>query len=370
MAYLPVTAHVTLLATLRRERLLPLAGTVIVQARQRVEPSDVVARTFLPDRHRLVDVARALGVADEQADSALVKHDGDPVKAGEPIAVRKTGLGLVRRTARSPVEGRLVVAAGGKALLAVISAPFELRAALPGTVVTILQSQGVVIETTGALLEGVWGNGKEDTALLRVVGDSPRTALAPNLVAMEQRGAILVAGTLSDPAALKQLGDVGVRGLVVGSLAANLLPAARKANLPIIVVEGFGDRGFSGPAFNLLQSNAGRQAWLNAQPADPFAGHRPELIIPLPGPSTPPPQPADGATLAVGQRVRVVRGPEAGKVGTVTELSERPVVSPSGLRVPMAGVALESAAVGASAAAAGGSAAAARIAFANLEILE
>src|SRR2546429_661152 len=130
MKYLPTTAHVTLLATLRRERLLPLAGTVIVQARQQVGPSDVVARPVL---------------------------------------------------------------------------------------------------ATGALLEGVWGNGREDTALLRVVGDSPRTSLTPNLVSVDLRGAIVVAGTLADPASLKQLGDVGVRGLLVGSLAAALLPAALKA---------------------------------------------------------------------------------------------------------------------------------------------
>lgn len=358
MPYLPTTAHVTLLATLRRERMLPLAGSVIVQAKQRVEPTDVVARTFLADHHRLVDVARALGLPDDKADGAMLKHDGDPVKAGEPIAVRKTGLGLLRRTARSPVEGRLVVAAGGKALLAAISKPFELRAAIPGQVVTILQSQGVVIETTGALLEGVWGNGKEDTALLRVVGDSPRTPLTPNLVAVEQRGAVLVAGTLADPAALKQLGDVGVRGLVVGSLATALLPAAQKAGFPVLVVEGFGVRGFSAPAFSLLMSNAGHQAWLNAQPADRFAGRQPELIIPLPGPSTPPPQPVDGQTLAVGRRVRVVRGPQSGQVGTVTDLSDRPVVTPSGLRVHVAGVALE------------GVNGPARIAFPNLELLE
>jgi hypothetical protein len=359
MAYLPATAHVTPLATLRRERMLPLAGTVVVQAKQRVEPSDVVARTLLANGHRLVDVARALGLPDDQADSAMVKHQGDAVKAGEPIAVRKTGLGLMRRTARSPVEGRLVVAAGGKALLAAIAEPFELRAAIPGQVVTILQSQGVVIETTGALLEGVWGNGKEDTAPLRVVGDNPRTVLAPNLVAMEQRGAILVAGTLSDPAALKQLSDVGVRGLLVGSLVAALLPAVQKAGFPVLVLEGFGNRGFSAPAFNLLMSNSGRPAWLNAQPADRFAGRRPELIIPLPGPATPPPQPVDGQTLAIGRRVRVVRGPETGKVGTVTDLSDRPMVTPSGLRVLVAGVALE-----------GAAGPAARVAFANLELLE
>jgi hypothetical protein len=281
------------------------------------------------------------------------------VKAGEPIAVRKTGLGLRRRTARSPVDGRLVVAAGGKALLAAISEPFELRAAVPGVVVTILQSQGVVIETTGALLEGVWGNGKEDTALLRVVGDGPRAALTANLVTVQLRGAIMVAGTLADPAALKQLGDVGVRGLLVGSLAPTLLPAAKKASFPLLVVEGFGGRGFSAPAYNLLAGNAGRQAWLNAQPVDLFAGRRPELIIPLPGPAIPPLQPLDGQTLDVGRRVRVLRGPEAGKVGTVTELSPRALVMPSGLRTLAASVALEGAAGPAT-----------RVAVANLEILE
>jgi hypothetical protein len=137
------------------------------------------------------------------------------------------------------------------------------------------------------------------------------------------------------------------------------LPAALKAGFPVLAVEGFGDRGFSAPAFSLLTSNAGRQAWLNAQPADPFVGHRPELIIPLPGPSTPALQPLDGETLAVGKRVRVLRGPEVGKVGTVTELSERPMITRSGLRAHMAGVALE-----------GASGPDARVAFANLELLE
>ena len=151
---------------------------------------------------------------------------------------------------------------------------------------------------------------------------------------------------------------MSVRGLVVGTLAAALLPAAQKAAFPLLVVEGFGDRGFSAPAYGLLTSNAGRQAWLNAQPADPFMGRRPELIVPLPGSSTPPPQPMDGETLAVGQRVRVTRGPDIGKVGTVTELSERPLVTPSGLRAHMAGVALE-----------GSSGPSTRVAFPNLEIL-
>jgi hypothetical protein len=359
MAYIPATSHVTLLATLRRERLLPLAGDVIVEARQRLEASDVVARTYLAEHHKLVDIARKLGLPPDKADSALLKKDGDPVKAGEPIAQRKVLLGLVPRSARSPVEGRLVAAAGGKALVAAISRPYELRAGVPGTVVSILQSRGVVIETTGALVEGAWGNGQQDFAPLRLAGKDPNGSLTAADVDMNMRGALVVAGSVTEAATLKRLADVPVRGLVVGSMPASLQAAAQKLSLPVLVVESFGQGGFSEPVLALLSTNAGRDAWLNAVTRDRFLGRRPELIIPLPGAATPPPAVTDGAALAVGKRVRVLRGPEAGRVGTLAALGERPVSLPSGLRARTASVVF------------GDSASPpVRVAYANLELLE
>lgn len=281
MAYIPGTSHVTLLATLRRERLLPMAGEVIVEPRQRLEASDVVARTFLAEHHKLVDIARKLGLPPEKADQALLKQGGDPVKAGEAIARRKVFFGLLPRSARSPVEGRLVAAAGGKALVAAISRPFELRAGVPGSVVTILQSRGVVIETTGALIEGAWGNGQEDFAPLRLAGEDLTKALTAAQVDISMRGSLLVVGGLADAAALKRLAEVHVRGLVVGTLPASLLAPAQKLSFPVLVVEGFGQGGFSEPALALLTSSAGRDAWLHAVPRDRFMGRRPELIVPL-----------------------------------------------------------------------------------------
>src|SRR6185295_11385994 len=109
---------------------------------------------------------------------------------------------LMKRSARSPVAGRLVAAAGGKALVAAISKPYELRAGIPGSVVTILQARGVVIETTGALLQGAWGNGGEDFAPLRLAGGGPAAKLTLDMLAVEMRGAILAAGVLDDPAVL------------------------------------------------------------------------------------------------------------------------------------------------------------------------
>ncbi len=364
MPYVPATSHATLLATLRRQRLLPAPGTVVVEARQRVAANDVVARALVPEQHRMLDVARSLGLPADQADRALVKRDGDMVKAGEPIAERKALLGLWRRAARSPVDGRLVAAAGGKALVAAIPQPFELRARIPGTVVSILPDRGVVVEATGALLEGVWGNGRDDYAPLRSLGSQPDQALTAELIEPGLRGAIVAVGVLADLAALNQLAEIRVRGLLAGTLQAGLLARAQTLDFPVMVVEGFGASGFSAPAFGLVANNDGREAWLNAAAVDRFRGQRPELIVPLPGPGMPPPAPADGEALAVGKRVRVLRGPEAGRIGTVAELSPRLATLESGLRTRVAKVVFPAES------GSGESSAPARVAYANLELLE
>ena len=217
----------------------------------------------------------------------------------------------------------------------------------------------MVIETTGALLEGVWGNGREDSAPLRLLGDSPVTPLTAALVEMGLRGALLACGQLADPVALKTVAEVRPRGLIVGGLAPSLLPQVAALDFPVLVVEGFGQRGFSAPAFALLKSNAGREAWLNAVVWDRFNGKRPELIVPLPSPSTPPAAPVEGEALAVSKRVRVLRGRDAGKVGTPLDLSDGPVLVASGLRVRVGRVVLE-----------GGPAGGTDIPVANLELLE
>jgi hypothetical protein len=124
------------------------------------------------------------------------------------------------------------------------------------------------------------------------------------------------------------------------------------------VAEGFSRRGFSAPAWTLLTSNAGREGWLNAVAYDRFTGRRPEVLVPLPGPSTPPPAPLEGQTLAVGKRVRVLRGSDTGQVGLVKALSDHPVLVASGLRVLVARVAFD------------GAAAEAEVPVANVELLE
>jgi hypothetical protein len=359
MPYIPTTTHITLLATLRRERTLPAIGEVVVQPNQHVEAADVVAHALIADAHVLVDVARELGVPADKVTSFMLKQDGDPVKKSEPIARRRTALGLGSKIVYSPVEGYLMFVRGGKALLAAIAKEFELRAGIPGVVANVEHEHGVVIETTGALLEGVWGNGQEAYAVMNMLGSSPNAALLSEQIDVSMRSTLLAVGTVQDEAAFRRLSEMSVRGLIVGSLDSALIPAVMKLEIPVMVTDGFGAQGFSTPAYNLLASNAGREVWLNARVWDRFAGGRPEVIIPLPSPGQSPALPVDGEALAAGKRVRVRRGPEAGVVGTIQSLSEQRMRLPNGVRAYVAYVESEEA-----------PGQAFTIPFANLEILE
>ncbi len=357
MAYVPTTTHVTLLATLQRERLLPAPGEVSVQEQQRVDSTTVLAQANVAKHHRLVEIAHKLGVPPKRVEAFLVKRDGDPVRRGEPLATRREL--FLPRDVLSPVDGRVVAIGEGKALIAVAAPPVEIRAGMPATVTKVIRDYGATLETVGALLEGVWGNGREAFGVLRVVGNGLADALTPEMLEVELRGTIVAVGTLQDTSPLGKLAEIDARGLVVGSLYSELVADLQKLPIPVLAVEGFGAQGFSQPDYTLLASNAGREALVNAQAWDRFAGRRPEVIIPLPSPSQAPAAPANGGALKAGLRVRIVRGVGAGYAGQIVALSDDILFAASGVRTRLATVQLEESADPPL-----------LVPFANLEILE
>ncbi len=72
-------------------------------------------------------------------------------------------------------------------------------------------------------------------------------------------------------------------------------------------------------AYRLISTNAKREATVNAEFFDRYSGARPEVIIPLPVTSEPPP-PRDVEVFAPGQTVRLRRQPAAGMIGTIVGL--------------------------------------------------
>ena len=153
MSYYSFETQITPLTMVRRERMLPVPGDVLVRIGDRVEPTQVVARANLPGDFRIVPVARPLGVPTSQVERHMRVSLGDEVQRGQLIAKRGR---LFAYTVKSPLDGMVTASGGGRVLIEASPTPFDLRAYIYGTVSNMIQHYGVIIETPGAVIQGVW----------------------------------------------------------------------------------------------------------------------------------------------------------------------------------------------------------------------
>ena len=168
-----------------------------------VSPVDVVAEAVLNPEHMLLDIARGLGMSAKQADKLLQCKAGDEVGEGDILAGR---LGMGRRVVRAPFPGRVMVAGEGQVLLQLDGQPQELKAGYPGLVVDLIGERGVIIETTGALIQGVWGNGGINYGLLSIQALAPDALLAVEQLDVSLRGTVIFGGICTDERVLLTAG--------------------------------------------------------------------------------------------------------------------------------------------------------------------
>jgi len=329
--------HIVGLTSIVRERLLPVAGTVTVRLNQKVGAMDVIAETSWSREHVLLDVTRKLRVHPATADKLIRCKVGDQLAASAEVATSK---GMFSRSVHAPREGRVVAVGGGQVLMEVGQSKFELRAGLPGTVIEVIPERGAVIQTAGALVQGVWGNGRMDAGQLVNISDGPDGVLTKARLDVSLRGSILLAGMVNDAETLQAAGEMPVRGLILSSLNPALIPAAREMRYPIMLTDGFGSMPMNSAAYKLLSTNAKREIALNAEAFNRYSGTRPEVIIALPV-STDPPPARDMEEFSLGQQVRLRRPPGMGTIGVIAALKPGLTMLPSGLRAPAAEIRLE-----------------------------
>lgn len=326
------------LTTIQRERLLPREGRVIARKGQKIAATDVIAEGVLAPRHLLLDIHRGLGVPANEVERYIQRQANETVEKGDIIA---GPVGIARRVVRAPYDGKIVVIGNGQVLMDVGSRPFELRAGYPGTIVDLVADKGVLIETTGALIQGVWGNGRMDAGLMTALCDHPTDELTADRLDVSMRGAVILGGYVDDPAVLRAATELQLRGLILSSMRADLIPVAYKTACPVIVVEGFGRMPMNASAFKLLSTSARREAALVADLWNPFTGTHPEIVIPLPAQGSPL-QDNLPVPFAAGQMVRLARRPHQGSVGTIQEILPGLARMPSGVQARAARVQLES----------------------------
>lgn len=336
LASLAPVRHILPLTTIRRERTLRSPGKVMVRKGQRVAANDIIAEANLAPEHLLLDIARGLGLRAEQADEFIQVSEGGQVAEGDLVA---GPVGMTRRVVRSPRDGRVVLAGSGQVLIEIQTRPFTLKAGLPGEVIELIPDHGAIVETTGSLIQGVWGNGMLDYGLLSVLAQEPDQVLTTADLDVSYRGTIILSGHCASADVLKAAADIPVRGMILASMDPALVPLASKFETAVLLIEGFGQRPMNSAAFKLLATNERRDIALVAEQRNPYAGTQPEIIIPLPAPGTPA-LPRETDFFAPGQQVRIVRAPHFGKLGTLEALSGQ-VIFPSGIRAPAADIRLE-----------------------------
>ncbi len=329
--------HILPLTLIIRERKLPVAGRVITRLDQKVNPTDVIAEAPWATEHVLLDVGRLLNVSAARAERLIRCKVGDRLAAGAVIA---NGSGIFPRVVRAPRDGRVVAVGGGEVLLEVGETSLQLRAGIPGIVTQIIPERGAVIQTTGALIQGVWGNGRVEMGTLVNLTESAADMLTAAKLDISFRGAMVIAGICKDAEALRVAAELPVRGLILSSISPTLLPLAREMRFPIVVTDGFGEIPMNSAAYRLLTTNVKREATLHAEAYDRYSGARPEIIIPLPV-TQEPSAPREVDIFAPGQQVRLRRSPAMGMIGTLVNLKPGLTVLPSGLRAPAAEVKLE-----------------------------
>lgn len=339
--YYPVESRITALTTIRQERLLPVPGQVLVRPGEMVGPADVVARCQLPGQVRVVDVSRALGVPRNQAARYVRKAVGDTVQTDEVLASYRGPFAQLRPSCRSPVDGQIVEVRGNLILLESAAATFELRAHLMGQISNVMPNWGVVISAAGTLIQGMWGSGGEAEGVLKMLVDNPEKPLRARAIDVSCHGTVVVGGRILDDRVFEPAIEARIRGIIAGSVHADLCPLIESLPFPVLITEGFGTVPMSKQVFSLLQSNAGREVMLNTDTRTHWGAKRPEVLIPLRAEEEMPREETGTHPFGVGDRVRALRAPHLGEMGTVAGLPERPHIVESEARLPVAVVDME-----------------------------
>jgi hypothetical protein len=318
--------------------MLPVEGRIIAKVGQKVVPSDVMAEAIVGRKHVILDLAVELRVSPREVVALMKIKRGQKVSQDEVLA---ESTGLFAREVKSPIEGRVVAIGGGKIVLETGGSRVELLAGMTGVVTEIIAERGVVIRSTGSIIQGLWGNGRLDTGVMISIMESPDDVFDLNRLDVSVRSSIILGGHVDNPAVFKSASDLPVRGLILSSMSSALLPLASQVSYPILLIDGFGRRPINSSAYKLLSTNVKREITINAVAYDRLNGDRPEVFISLPV-SKDPPEPREVETFLPGQTVRVISMTRAARIGTLIQLRPNQANLPNGLRCETAEVKLES----------------------------
>jgi hypothetical protein len=332
-------------ATVRKARRLPLKGDVVVSVGESVEPETVVARTNIPGILRTVRASERLGIDADELPKVSVVQQGEAVTSGQLLALSRSFFGLFKSEAYSPVDGvvEIINPVTGHISIREQPKPIEVTAYVRGRVADVLPGEGVVVETRGALIQGIFGVGGERQGRIRMAVSDPGAPITEETIRPDMAGEVIAGGANISGGALRKAADVGVAGIVVGAIVDRdlidflgydigvAITGHEEIGLTLILTEGFGSIRMAERTFRLLQSLEGQTASINGATQIRAGVIRPEVIVPRDAG----PEADDGerSDLDIGTPIRIIREPYFGTLASVAALPPEPQRVPTGALV-------------------------------------
>ena len=320
----------------KKSRILPLKGDVLVNVGDKVTPNDVVARTHLPGNVVPLNVANKLSLPPEDLKEVMIKKEGDKITEGENIAFKKGFIKLFNADCKATITGTLesISTVTGQVLQRGEPIPVEVKAYINGVVTEVIPNEGVVIDTYASFVQGIFGIGGETSGELVIATPDNKTILSEELITDSMKDKIIVGGSLVTAKAMAKAGKIGVRGIIVGGFDDKDLrdilgydigvAITGNEDIPstLVVTEGFGEIAMAHNTFDLLKACAGKQACMNGATQIRAGVIRPEVVIPNADIKI---EEGSGAAaeitgVTIGSPIRVIRHPYFGKLGQVTGL--------------------------------------------------
>jgi hypothetical protein len=337
--YYPDQRYIASLMRIRREVRLPeeAIGNIIVTEGQAVEIRNKVARGNIPSRHVIIEAAKELGLRDHNAlKNLLLVKERTKVAQKDPIAGKDPKRG---RRIFAPFDGLIVYVGEGRIIFQEMPEIVELEAGVRGNVTRVVEGRMVEIETTGALLQGVWGNGKTVIATMRLEPPSGLDKLERESLDLNYKNEIIVTNRPLTKDSFDVMEIRTIAAVIAPSMDISLLPIALASEKGVLLTEGFGESRMNASAYDLLKEYDSYQATLNAYLSSRWDVRRPEVVVNRIGDANLP-TPNAFESLRRGSKVKITREPYLGIMAKVLELVRVPQEIDNGLRVMVARVEL------------------------------
>jgi hypothetical protein len=333
-AYTP-GLKVTKCNRIKKKRILPISGTVLVKEGERVTFDTIVAHAFMPGDPEIINAAPKLKVPKQRLNDYMIKKVGDKVVKGEIIAQNIYFFGLIKKFVYAPLDGTLenISKYSGRVIVRGVPIPIDVKAYVPGTIVEVIPDQGVVIETTVSFIQGIFGIGGESFGEIHMITETVDEPITEDMITSEHAGKILVGGSIVTSEAMKKANEIGVVGIVTGGISSKdlteflgyeigvAITGEEEINLTIIATESFGEMPMAQYTFDILKDLEGQMASINGSTQIRAGVVRPEIMgPPLEDVEAVLSEDSLDAGMTSGTRVRVIRAPYFGKLGKVVSL--------------------------------------------------